>query len=228
LLVFRGQHRRAVALLDERAAVAVKEGDLQRTGSYLYWKAEALFGSGDVAASRDAIAQARSLDPERLMFFLYLSLGDLDRAAADAAWRSPAYLAAGRAAKNANVESAIAQYEMLVNRDPLTEAFALFQLATLHMRNGEPRRAIRHLRLLQSRVPSGLAELSLQLVSSYHVLGQAYERSGDPAAALEAYRRVLKMWRDADPDLPDFIETRARVAELERDAGTAMSTSARP
>jgi DNA-binding SARP family transcriptional activator len=174
------------------------------------------------------MARARSVDPERLAFFLYLAQGDVARATAEAAWRSEAYLAAAKAAKNGELESAIWQYELLASRDPYTEAFALFELATLYLQAGEPQKAIRPLRLLQSRVPSVLPLLSLRLVPSYRLLAQSYERSGEPAAALEAYRRVLRMWSEADPDLPDLIETRARVAELDRALRIAGPLSKRP
>jgi tetratricopeptide (TPR) repeat protein len=228
LHTIRGRYRTAVGMLDEDASVASKEGDSQRAGSDLYRKAEVLLGTGDVARSRQALASARAVDPERLTFLLYLAQGDLERAAADAAWHSTAYLAAARAAKEEKLESAISQYELVATLEPLEEAFALFELATLYLRGGEPRKAIRPLRLLQSRVPSDLTMLTLRLVPSYRLLGQAYERSGEPAAALEAYRRVLRMWSEADPDLPELIETRARVAELQQSTPGATPTSARP
>src|SRR5207248_258171 len=226
---FRGRYRRAVAELDENAAHASKENDPWRAGENLYSKAEVLLlVGGDVGKSREAAASARSNAPGRLAFFLYLAQGDLDRAAIDSAWRSAAYLAAAGAAKEGRLGAAISQYESLATRDRLTEVFALFELAKLYLLVGEPRKAIRPLQLLQSRVPTDLALLSLRLVPSYHLLGQAHERSGDPAAALVAYRRVLRMWSDADPDLPDLVEIRVRVSALERAARTGPPLSARP
>ncbi len=42
-------------------------------------------------------------------------------------------------------------------------------------------------------------------------LGQAYERKGDRDKAREAYQRFLQVWKDADSDVPEVIEARARL-----------------
>jgi tetratricopeptide (TPR) repeat protein len=44
-----------------------------------------------------------------------------------------------------------------------------------------------------------------------------YERAGDRAPALAAYRRFVELWRDADPELRPVVErARARIAALEK------------
>jgi predicted TPR repeat methyltransferase len=42
-------------------------------------------------------------------------------------------------------------------------------------------------------------------------LGEAYERKGDGERAQAAYRRLLEIWKDADPDIPEVIEAKARL-----------------
>jgi tetratricopeptide (TPR) repeat protein len=44
-----------------------------------------------------------------------------------------------------------------------------------------------------------------------------YERAGDRARALAAYRAFVELWRDADPELRPAVErARARIAALEK------------
>jgi eukaryotic-like serine/threonine-protein kinase len=51
--------------------------------------------------------------------------------------------------------------------------------------------------------------------------GRIAERQGDPARALEAYRAVSDMWRDADPELQPFVaEARAGLSRLEAESGS--------
>jgi len=49
----------------------------------------------------------------------------------------------------------------------------------------------------------------LKLVHVYETLARAYERVGDPARALECQRRIIDLWRDADP----VLWPRLRVAQ---------------
>jgi tetratricopeptide (TPR) repeat protein/predicted Ser/Thr protein kinase len=47
-------------------------------------------------------------------------------------------------------------------------------------------------------------------------LAKLYEKRGDHAKALEHYEKFLRYWKDADPDLPELVDAKARVAELKR------------
>ena len=50
-------------------------------------------------------------------------------------------------------------------------------------------------------------------------LGELYESRGDTARALEAYSRLLELWKDADPVLqPAVTAVRARMAHLTGEA----------
>ena len=46
-------------------------------------------------------------------------------------------------------------------------------------------------------------------------LGRAYAISGDSAKARAAYQDFLTLWKDADPDIPIFLQAKAEYARLE-------------
>jgi hypothetical protein len=45
-------------------------------------------------------------------------------------------------------------------------------------------------------------------------IGRAYAMQGDTAKAKAAYQDFLKLWKDADPDIPVLIAARAEYAKL--------------
>jgi len=47
-----------------------------------------------------------------------------------------------------------------------------------------------------------------------HLLGRIEEARGNRAAAKKHYEKVLERWRNADPDIPELIDTKARLAKL--------------
>jgi cytochrome c-type biogenesis protein CcmH/NrfG len=46
-------------------------------------------------------------------------------------------------------------------------------------------------------------------------LARAYSRQGDTAKARSAYQDFLKLWKDADPDVPILKEAKAEYAKLQ-------------
>jgi tetratricopeptide (TPR) repeat protein len=132
-------------------------------------------------------------------------------------------LDAARARKEGRLADEIAAYEKLVAGDPVWRPTMLMRLGVLYLDAHQHRKAVDALR-------SGLSSMSVvrqrfryappspvdpEFVFNWYRLAKALEGAGDRIAALDAYRRVLRMWSDADADAPELIETRLRVAELE-------------
>ena len=46
-------------------------------------------------------------------------------------------------------------------------------------------------------------------------LGRAYVLQGDIPKAKAAYQDFLKLWKDADPDIPIFIAAKSEYAKLQ-------------
>ncbi len=52
-------------------------------------------------------------------------------------------------------------------------------------------------------------------VKSHLQLGKAYEEAGNMTRAIEYYNRFLELWKEADPDLPDLLEVKSRLEQLQ-------------
>ena len=54
-----------------------------------------------------------------------------------------------------------------------------------------------------------------QLAASYRELGRLYAVQGDTTQAVQAYERLLELWKHADQDLrPQVAEIRQQLADL--------------
>jgi serine/threonine protein kinase/tetratricopeptide (TPR) repeat protein len=46
------------------------------------------------------------------------------------------------------------------------------------------------------------------------LLGKIYEKKGEKSLAMENYEKFLTIWKDADKDLPDYVDVKSRLAKL--------------
>jgi len=155
------------------------------------------------------------------LFKLRLMAGQFEAAAALARekfsadkWYGPyvdAYLhaARGECAQAAAAASRVLEWGPADENIPL-----LFFLARCQSEHGESQPAIASLVRLQS-IYSHLTIGTPYYARSLLLLGALEERSGDPQRAAECYARLLDLWRTGDPDLPDRLEARRRLASLE-------------
>jgi hypothetical protein len=58
-------------------------------------------------------------------------------------------------------------------------------------------------------------------------LAQAYERLGDTARARRLYERFAADWKDGDPDIPELVNARQRLALLGSGTSSGLHTSPR-
>lgn len=217
--MYRGRFRRAVTALDDATVHAQKAGGANAVwGGFAFWKAFVLAtGPRDLPAAGKIAATALDIPPDQL-FVLYYVMEDVDRAAAVLethpffSLQFGKLLDALRAQKRGDRADAIARYEKIA-QVPEMRGGALNKLAELHLDAGEPQKALTELRKLQTTY-LGVGLLFMWYPRSFYRMGQAYEHAGDPAAALKAYRRFLTLWKDADPDLVELQDARARVAAL--------------
>jgi eukaryotic-like serine/threonine-protein kinase len=62
---------------------------------------------------------------------------------------------------------------------------------------------------------SGIAPTSPRHALAHLQLGRAYSVAGDKTEARAAYQDFLKLWKDADPDIPILIAAKAEYAKLQ-------------
>ena len=51
-------------------------------------------------------------------------------------------------------------------------------------------------------------------VRGYYLLGTAYQQAGRNAEAIEQFETFLDIWKDADPELTEVLDARARIEAL--------------
>jgi hypothetical protein len=62
------------------------------------------------------------------------------------------------------------------------------------------------------------------ILERFH-LAQVYEKLGNTDRARHWYEQFTEDWKDADPDIPELIEARERLAELKGDETSAAKTT---
>ena len=126
-------------------------------------------------------------------------------------------------AAQARLDQEISAYERLASGDPIWRPATLLRLGALHLEANQPRKAIDALRtglnglsVVRQRMAPLPGPGDQDFVFNWYRLAKAYESAGEQGAALETYRRVLRMWSDADQDFPELIDARARSGALEK------------
>ena len=54
----------------------------------------------------------------------------------------------------------------------------------------------------------------LQFPRSFYLMGQIYEKLNDSKSAMQSYQKLLDLWKDADKNIPELIDTKKRLARL--------------
>ncbi|MCI0695975.1 protein kinase [candidate division KSB1 bacterium] len=96
-------------------------------------------------------------------------------------------------------------------------AWALYPLAKCQFEVGHYEAALAT--LLQIQKPFDHLEDFVDAVyypKSFYLMGKIYEQKGDEKLAIQNYEKLLQLWKEADPDLPELIDTKARLAALRR------------
>jgi tetratricopeptide (TPR) repeat protein len=92
----------------------------------------------------------------------------------------------------------------------------LHQLAQCQFEEAELDDATKSLFRLQTIYINDYGLRAVCYPKSFYLLGQIYEKKGDKKRAIESYTKLLHLWKDADQDLPELIDTKTRLAKLRR------------
>jgi len=86
-------------------------------------------------------------------------------------------------------------------------------LALVYLRSGNLDKSIEKYQEFLDTDVLGYEGQELWILAHYH-LGKLYEHKGESDEAVKYYERFLEIWKDADPDLPELIDARKRLAPL--------------
>jgi serine/threonine protein kinase/tetratricopeptide (TPR) repeat protein len=92
--------------------------------------------------------------------------------------------------------------------------FLLFPAALCQFEAGQFDKALAHLALLQETLSNIGGWRSLYYPKSFFLMGKIYDKKGDKKLTVANFEKFLNLWKDADKDLPELIDAKARLAKL--------------
>ena len=232
LAIQRGKYHEAIGILNRIIDIDLKQNNKSSLGASYAVKALLLKELlGDTVNAHMELQRSLELrDAGDIIYYSWLYsanlvLGEFEKAREIGKTRLSViipktnYEVDGFAGLNAgNYASAITNFKAL---EPVLVHPDLYALAQCYVAAGQLDNAIEALQRLQ-RSYSILFDFSGNRVrflpKSYHLLGKVYEKKGDKKRAIESYQTLLILWKDADRDIPEFVDAKARLARLK---GTA-------
>jgi tetratricopeptide (TPR) repeat protein len=226
--IHRGKYREAVRIIDKVREISLNENERAMIGEAHTWKAFYLKELlGDVNNARSELQKAteyREAGNQGYYIGLYNALIALDEfAQAREIGKTklltifPKYdfhVSAHQSMSTGNYVAAITSFKSL---EPVISQSELLRLAECYLANGQANEAsevLQRLRGTYSTLFDAPAERARTLAKSYLLSGKVYEKNGDTNHALENYHKVLDLWKEADKDIPDYIEAKTRFAKL--------------
>ena len=92
--------------------------------------------------------------------------------------------------------------------------WAHFTLAEAYLRSERLGEAVAEYEKVLSRYDENRALCAFRAVKAYYLLGLAYEKSGWDRKAIDKYEEFLKIWKDADPGIPEVEDAKERLGKL--------------
>ncbi len=108
-------------------------------------------------------------------------------------------------------DQAVSLYERLIKRSPFFQAYYGYLAAQCYFEKGEPDKSLEAIKGAQGFYGSGH---DVTFARGFYLRGKIYENKGDTKLAIENYEKFLDLWRDADNDLPDLMDAKARLGKL--------------
>ncbi len=118
------------------------------------------------------------------------------------------YLRGAIALQEGTSAEAIEQFKETLRHRPLNWHYDSYEdcLANAYLKLGQPNDAIAEYQRILSINPN--------YPRAHYFLALAHEQKGEPDKAKAAYEQFLQVWRNADTDAPEVVETKKRLAVL--------------
>lgn len=98
--------------------------------------------------------------------------------------------------------------------EPWRKLFVLYPFAKCKFEAKEFEEALRYLLEFQKFSVSLHGTRARYYVKSFCLLGKVYEALGQTHLAVKNYEKLIDLWKNTDSDLPELIDTKARLAKL--------------
>ncbi|MCK5703063.1 MAG: tetratricopeptide repeat protein, partial [Cyclobacteriaceae bacterium] len=89
-----------------------------------------------------------------------------------------------------------------------------YHLAECQYEQGQLDKAAKNLLQLQQIYDNSYNIRAIFYPKSFYLLGKIYEKKGDHNLAVQNYKKFLRIWKNADEDLPELIDAKKRLALL--------------
>ncbi|MBN1350634.1 tetratricopeptide repeat protein [candidate division KSB1 bacterium] len=212
------------ALRNIRRALAFPKDDSERA-TYLVLIANVYFRKGQfdstIAFARRAVSlNEQSITAHNTLCNGFLKLGEID--SAEAAARAVdrfientkfermrnihSRLMGKLAAAKGNYKEAINIYRKIL-ADNIEATSIYYDLGRAYLDNRQPMQAIESFNKYLANQPNDAL--------CYYYLALAHEANGERDDARKKLRRCLTIWQEADPDVPELVQAKARLADWE-------------
>jgi tetratricopeptide (TPR) repeat protein len=213
-------------MFDKRIDFALKDRDDQMAAFFTAEKAYWLYvGRKDKAEALKMIEHTLPLGKIKVRYFydwlvlLLTEIGEFDSAkvavelARGAGWKQ-IYEAKTHEARK-EWEPAIQNYKKILEWVEVQyQALYKFLVARCYHEKGDSDNAIQELKSAQAIYSNSIGIRAVTYPKGFYLLGRIHERKGDREAARNNYEKFLSLWKDADKDLPDLVDVKARLAKL--------------
>jgi len=132
-------------------------------------------------------------------------------------WWESAVLALIHIQKKEYTESEVLIDSVLQSCPGYLKIQLLYDLAKCQFEQKEYSKSAQSLIQMQSLKYTGLGLRAMFYPKSFYLIGKVYEQTGERRLAIKSYTKFLELWKNADEDLPDFIDAKARLAKLLKD-----------
>jgi eukaryotic-like serine/threonine-protein kinase len=217
LAIHRGRYREAAELMMRQAKICAANGLAHDAADAMAARALIIARAGRAEEARAAIEEvlAKKSDASASVrgsaFTLYILLGDIEKAEAlrrEISYGWPALQRSIDAARRYHAGDVAGAVEALKGPFPLFDGYTFMLTMHYMLAAGQ----YRELADFAGKARIMWPGLGLDIRDYY--LGRAEEGLGNRAAAKAHYQSLLVRWRDADPDLPELVDAKARLSRL--------------
>ena len=226
LFAYLGKYHETIQMVDQMIKIDMQLNDKAALAASYAQKAFWLIaGKNNMAEAKKTINETNRLEKVadfnsyRTLFDCYIMMGEFQNAALVAKehlWHlgsiTDTIVSAYSHKSSGEFDDAIKDFQLASQQGWIFH----YELGQLYLEKGQYENALESVQRMQRTYISysDFALRPIQYPRSYYLLGKIYEKKGDSKLAIENYQKLLDLWKDANPDIPELIDTKNRLAKL--------------